>query len=96
MSGVYDKAKGGNGTYNIKLAVPELRNNENASLFARLPDSNISSIDLSNSQLSVTRQITGESTDGNGVLTFDLPTGITSATYQAFDQERYSVHFNGG
>ena len=28
-------AKGGNGTYNIELAVPELRNNENASLFAR-------------------------------------------------------------
>ena len=96
VSGVYDKDKGGNGTYNIKLAVPELRNNENASLFARLPDSNISSVDLSNSQLSITRQITGESTDGNGVLTFDLPTGITSATYQAFDQERYSVHFNNG
>ena len=38
-----------------------------------LPDSNISSVDLSNSQLSITRQITGESTDGNGVLTFDLP-----------------------
>ena len=29
---VYDKDKGGNGTYNIRLAVPELRNNENASL----------------------------------------------------------------
>ena len=29
-------------------------------------------------------------------MIFDLPTGITSATYQAFDQERYSVHFNGG
>ena len=96
ISGVYDNAKGGNGTYNIRLAVPKLRNNENASLFARLPDSNISSVDLSNSQLSITRQITGESTDGNGVLTFDLPTGITSATYQAFDQERYSVHFNNG
>ena len=96
VSGVYDEGKGGNGTYNIKLAVPELRNNENASLFARLPDSNISSVDLSNSQLSITRQITGQTTDGNGVLTFNLPTGITSATYQAFDQERYSVHFNNG
>jgi hypothetical protein len=95
VSGVYNNAKP-NGTYNIELAVPELRNNENASLFARLPDSNISSVDLSNSQLSITRQITGETTDGNGVLTFDLPTGITSATYQAFDQERYSVHFNNG
>ena len=95
VSGVYSNAKP-NGTYIIKLAVPELRNNENASLFARLPDSNISSVNLSSSQLSITRQITGESTDGNGVLTFGLPTGITSASYAAFDQERYSVHYSGG
>ena len=95
VSGVYNNAKP-SGTYIIELAVPELRNNENASLFASLPDSNISSVNLSSSQLSITRQITGESTDGNGVLTFGLPTGITSASYAAFDQERYSVHYNGG
>ena len=33
---VFMMDKGGNGTYNIELAVPELKNNENASLFARL------------------------------------------------------------
>ncbi len=93
---VFNGGKGSDGTYNVELAVPELRNNENASLFASLPDSNISSVNLSGSQLSVTRQITGETTDGNGQLTFGLPTGITSASYAAFDQERYSVHYNGG
>ena len=96
VSGVYSNAKP-NGTYIIELAVPELRNNENASLFATLPDSNISSINLSGSQLSVTRQITGLNISGNSV-TFNLSnvTGITSASFEAFDQERYSVHYSGG
>ena len=96
VSGVYDRNKGSDGTYNIELVVPELRNNDNGFLYANLPDSNISSVDLSDSQLSITRQITGESTDGTGQLTFGLPTGITTASYEAFDQERYSVHYSAG
>jgi len=98
VSNVFNGGKGGNGTYNIELAVPELRNNENAFLYANLPDSNVSSVDLSGSQLSVTRQITGESTDGSGQLTFGIAdvSGISSAFFEAFDQERYSVHYTGG
>jgi hypothetical protein len=97
VSNVFDGGKGADGTYNIELAVPELRNNENASLFASLPDSNISSVNLSGSQLSVTRQITGLNISGNSV-TFNLSniTGITSASFETFDQERYSVHYSGG
>ena len=97
VSGVFVGGKAGDGTYNIELAVPELKNNDNAFLYANLPDSNISSVDLSNSQLSITRQITGESTDQTGQLTFDLSSvsGITSAFFDSFDQERYSVHYNG-
>ena len=98
VNGVFDGGKGSDGTYNIELAVPELKNNDNAFLYANLPDSNVSSVDLSDSQLSVTRQLTGQSTDVNGELTFDLGnvSGITSAFFEAFDQERYSVHYNGG
>ena len=98
VSGVFVGGKAGDGTYNIELAVPELKNNDNAFLYANLPDSNISSVDLSNSQLSITRQITGESTDQTGQLTFDLSSvsGITSAFFDSFDQERYSVHYNNG
>ena len=97
VSGVFEGGIGSNGTYNIELAVPELRNNENAFLFANLPDSNISSVDLSESQLSVTRQITGLTISGNSV-TFNLSnvTGITSASFETFDQERYSVHYTSG
>ena len=97
VTNVFNGDKGGDGTYIIELAVPELRNNENASLFASLPDSNVASVNLSNSQLSITRQLTGQTTDGNGILTFNLASvGLSSASYQAFDQERYSVHYNGG
>jgi len=97
VSGVFD---GGihDGKFKAELGVPELRNNENAYLYAKLPESNISSVNFTDSQLSISRQITGETTDGGGVLTFDLTavTGITSAFFDAFDQERYSVHYTGG
>jgi len=95
VSGVYISAKP-DGNYIIELAVPELRNNENGSLYADLPDSNISSVNLSNSQLAITKQITGLTVSGNS-LTFDLGnSGITSASYESFDQERYSVHYTSG
>jgi hypothetical protein len=97
---VFDGAKGANGTYNIELAVPELRNNENASLFANLPDSNISSVNLSNSQLIISKQIdqTANLNVTGNTLTFDISNiaGITSAFFEPFDQERYSLHYSGG
>ena len=37
VSGVYDRNKGSDGTYNIELVVPELRNNDNGFLYANLP-----------------------------------------------------------
>jgi len=95
VSGVYDKDKV-TGTYNIELAVPELRNNENASLFASLPDSNVASINLSNSQLSITKQIENLTVSGNKVQLNLTNVGITSASYESFDQERYSVHYSNG
>ena len=96
VSGVYDKTKVA-GTYNIELAVTELRNIENGSLYADLPDSNISSVNLSNSQLLITKQITGKSVSG-GQLTFNLSdvTGISSASFESFDQERYSIIYTSG
>src|SRR6056300_354479 len=97
VSGVFVGTKATDGTYNIELAIPELRNSENAFLYANLPDFNISSVNLSDSQLSITRQLGSQSTDPNGQLTFNLSSvsGITSAFFQSFDQERYSVHYNG-
>ena len=82
----------------ILLGSAIIRNQSAGSLYAQLPDSNISSVNLSDSLLTVSEQITGETTSASGVLTFDLSaiTGITSAFFATFDQERYSVHYSGG
>lgn len=96
VSGVFSGTAISNGNYTANLRVPQIRNSENGFLYANLPESNISSVDLSGSQLLITNQITGEATDGFGDLVFGLPTGITSAFYESFDQERYSVHYTGG
>ena len=96
VGGVFTGTAISNGNYTANLRVAEIKNNENGFLYADLPEFNISSVDLSGSQLLITNQITGESTDGSGELAFSLPTGITSAFYESFDQERYSVHYNGG
>ena len=96
VSGVYSGTVV-DGTYNILLGAPVIRNEGAGYLYAQLPDSNISSVNLSDSLLTVSKQITGQSTIGN-VLTFNLSaiTGITSAFFATFDQERYSVHYSGG
>jgi hypothetical protein len=96
VSGVFTGTAISNGNYTANLRVAEIKNSENGFLYANLPESNISSVDLSGSQLLITNQITGEATDGSGDLVFGLPTGITSAFYESFDQERYSVHYTGG
>ena len=96
VSGIYSGTVT-NGTYNITLGAPTIRNEGAGYLYAKLPDSNISSVNLSDSLLTVSEQITGQSTIGN-VLTFNLSAiaGITSAFFASFDQERYSVHYSGG
>jgi len=71
---------------------------EDGHLFAQLPDINVSSVDLLNSTFTVVEQITGEETSASGELTFDLASisGITSASFATFDQERYGVHYSTG
>jgi len=81
--------------YTANLRVAEIKNSENGFLYANLPESNISSVDLSNSQLIITKQIPENITTTSISLNLS-DAGITSAFYESFDQERYSVHYNGG
>ena len=71
---------------------------DNGYLYTELPDNDISSVNLLNSTFTVVEQITSESTSAAGVLTFDLSSvsGITSASFATFDQERYGVHYSTG
>ena len=61
-----------------------------------IEQSNISDVNLSGSKLAIVNQITNQSTDGNGTLTLNLPTGITSAYFDNFDTQKYSIHYNDG
>jgi hypothetical protein len=98
VSGVYSGTVT-NGTYNnIFIGAPIIRNENSGFLYAQLPDPNVSSVNLSDSLLTISEQITGQITDSNGVLTFDTSaiSGISSIFFESFDQERYSVHYSGG
>jgi hypothetical protein len=88
-----------NGTYNnVFIGAPIIRNENSGFLYAQLPDPNVSSVNLSDSLLTISEQITGESTDGSGVLEFNTSaiSGISSVFFESFDQERYSIHYSGG
>jgi hypothetical protein len=98
VAGVYNGAVT-DGTYNnVFIGAPIIRNENSGFLYAQLPDPNVSSVNLSDSLLTISEQIIGESTDGNGVLQFNTSaiSGISSVFFESFDQERYSVHYSGG
>ena len=84
-------------TTTFAFGVPNINLNENKGLYAELGNRNVSDINLSTANLTVGTNITGESTDGSGILSFDLAaSGISSAFYEGFDAERYSVHYSDG
>jgi len=82
------------------LGTPKIRNQEKGFLYAELSEPNISSTNLSNSTVTFTAQSTGTlvSTGSLTVNTsnFDLGINTTTAQFQAFDEERYSIHYNDG
>ena len=86
-----------NTTTTFAFGVTNIKVEDNKGLFAKIGNTNISDVDLATSNLVVGKNITGESTDANGVCTFDLSaSGISSAFYESFDEERYSVHYSNG
>ena len=88
-----------NGTYNnIFIGAPVIRNENSGFLYAQLPDPNVSSVNLSDSLLTISEQITEQGTNGSGVLEFNTSaiSGISSVFFESFDQERYSIHYSGG
>jgi hypothetical protein len=88
-----------NGNFSdIFIGAASIKNEESGFLYAQLPDPNVSSVNLSDSLLTISEQITGQSTSNSGVLTLNSSqiTGVSSAFFTSFDQERYSVHYNNG
>jgi hypothetical protein len=81
----------------IFLSNSEINSPEKSSLYSILPATNIASVDLNDSQLVLSEQITSQSTNGSGVLTFPISSiGISSAFFESFDEDRYSIHYSDG
>jgi len=91
-----------NQTSNFQLMVPRILNVGQNGLYSVLPEDKISSVDFANSELTITYQITKQSTNGNGTLEFTTAdviganAGISSVFFETFDAERYSVVYNSG
>ena len=85
----------------FRVRVPKVRNLRDSGLFTRLPHRNIASLNTSDSNLIISTQITGKSSSA-GSLTItsgdalDPASGITTAFFEPFDAEKYSIHYNNG
>ena len=81
----------------FSLGVPTINANENNGLYAPLGANNVSDVNLSTSNLVVSKNITGESTDGSGELSVNVAaSGLDDAFYESFDDERYNVVYSTG
>jgi len=86
----------------FSLMEPKITNLSSSGLYTNLPKLNIASVDLSQSELTITKQITGKSTNASGSLiittsdALDSTSGITSVFFESFDAERYSIHYSDG
>lgn len=99
VTGVCDGKVGTSTTSGVtfSLGVPSIRNEENAYLYTKLNHKNVSNVNLSDSTISIIKQITGKTTSGDGSLTISISdVGITSAFFEAFDSERYSIFYSTG
>jgi len=86
-------------TTTFSLGLPKMLGVNNASLYTPLPENNIASIDFSRSDLVVTKQIYELQTNPSGQLTTPISVsnvGITSAFFEPFDAEKYSIHYSNG
>lgn len=99
VSGVCDGTLPGSTIQTIpSVGSPIIRNQNNGNLYTTLPNENISSINLSGSTLTFTTQITSATSTGSGSVTFNLSnvTGVTSAFFLPFNNQRYSIHYSDG
>lgn len=92
----------GTSTIRLSLRTPSVISYNNGSLYTELPSRNISSVDLNGSILTFKSQAdsTVGTVSGNTLTldssSFNLPVGLSTASFQGFDQERYSIHYNDG
>ena len=85
----------------FRIKVPKILNFENSGIFSKLPRKIISNVDTSNSNLIISRQINNQTVSGgsltiNSQAGLDASSGISSAFFEPFDAEKYSIHYQNG
>ena len=88
-------------TSSFRIKVPRILNLENSGIFAKLPRNVISNVDTSNSNLTISRQIRNQNVTSNSLSLnsqagLDASVGITSAFFEPFDSEKYSITYQDG
>jgi len=78
------------------LGVPSIQNEEQAFLYAKLNSKNISDVNLASSNLTVNRQVTKSTSNVGSVSVTLSDVGISSAFFEPYDSERYSVFYEDG
>jgi len=96
VSGVCNGSLPGSNTdVTFSIGVPLVQ--DNGGLFAPLEEKNIASVNLAGSNLLVSSQLKQQTTSATGSLTINVSTtGISSAFFETFDTERYSVFYSDG
>ena len=85
----------------FRIKVPRVLDLQKSGIFTELPRPNISNVNFANSNLIISRQITGQSVTSNSLTLssqagLNINAGITSAFFEPFDAEKYSITYNDG
>lgn len=97
VNGVCDGAVALSTSTTFSVGSPSFLNEENAFLYAKLNNKNISDVSFTSSEIRVTRQTSGKSTNNVGTLSLSLSdVGISSAYFDSFNVGRYSVFYSDG
>ena len=85
------------GGYTFKVGTPKITDESKSQLYAKIDSKNISSVNLANSDLVVRKQVLNQATSTTGNLSVTLgDVGISSAFFQPYDAERYTIAYNDG
>ncbi len=105
-AGVWGETTGISTESTFFVKVPKIINLGRSGLYSQLPKRNISTVDLSDSNLTITRQVKGHTLTGNFIqITADQAmagagsnnsVGISTALFEPFDTERYSIVYEDG
>ena len=93
---IYDGVRAGNGNIRMSIAAPRIQGT--GALFVPLADPNVASVDLSQSSLRITHQLSKNAT-GAGVLSLNIANDIPSipdVIFDTFDQEKYTITDSNG